>query len=603
MVADPLLAGLDEYQRAAVTSTAEPLAILAPAGSGKTRVLTRRIAWRARERSLDARHVLAVTFTRKAAGELAQRLRRLGVDTDVTAGTFHTLALAQLRRRAEEAGREPPRVLDRKARVLGRLIDVRGAEAKALLPAVASEIEWAKARMITPERFAEAALRSRRTLPRTPTELAEIYDRYEREKRRRRVVDFEDLLWWCAHAIDTDPTFADAQRWRFRHLFVDEFQDANPLSVRLVAAWLGDRRDLCVVGDVAQAIYGFAGADPTFLDEFERHFPGGERIRLQYNYRSTPQVVRAATAVLGDAPGERVTWARRDDGPLPRLRACTDDEGEAREIATVLRDANQRGVAWSDMAVLFRTNAQSATFERALNAADIPFTVATRSRFLDQPEVQALVATLERTEKAAPRRRLADHLADLVAGTGGDDDGTRHDPTEEDQAYADALANFGREYLRTEGGDGTLGGFLAWLDVATRGETTGTTGRGVELCTFHRGKGLEWSLVCVAGLEAGLVPISYATDEAAIAEERRLLHVALSRAHDELHLSWAQQRTIAGRLSRREPSPLLDAVMSASSPGPADRIPDPRVALGDTRRVLEAARPPQPRVRGGRTRG
>lgn len=585
MAPDPLLTGLDEYQLAAVTSTAAPLAILAPAGSGKTRVLTRRIAWRAREGDLDARHVLAVTFTRKAAGELAQRLRRLGVDDGVTAGTFHALALAQLRRRAEETRREPPRVLDRKSRILARLLDGSGSRAGLAITEVAQEIEWAKARMITPERFVDAVRHAQRKLARPADELADLYARYEREKRRRRVVDFDDLLWWCAHFIETEPAFADAQRWRFRHFFVDEFQDASPLSVRLVAAWAGDRTDLCVVGDVAQAIYGFAGADAGFLDEFDRHFPGGERIELKYNYRSTPQVVRAAAAVLGRRT--RDTTAVRADGPVPTLVSYPDDEAEAAAVATRLRDARTRGMRWSDMAVLFRTNGQSAVFERALDRAGIPYALAASDRFLARPVVQVVVERLEKTEAAAPRRSLHDHLSDLLAWA--DDE----EPDDEQREVAATLVALGEEYLATEGGSGTLAGFLAWAEVATRGDAPWRGREGVSLLTFHKAKGLEWSLVCVTGLEQGFVPISYATTDAEFAEERRLLHVALSRAHDELHLSYARSRAFGERVSERQRSPWVDAPAAASEPGPADRVPDPRAALADLRRVLAAASPPE----------
>jgi DNA helicase II / ATP-dependent DNA helicase PcrA len=473
--------------------------------------------------------------------------------------------------------------------LLGRLVN-----GNASVLDVATEIEWAKARMITPESFAVAALASGRALPVPADELADVYARYEREKRRRRVVDFDDLLWWCAHAIETDETFAASQRWRFRHLFVDEFQDASPLSVRLVAAWLGDRRDLCVVGDVAQAIYGFAGADASFLEEFDRHFPGAEHIALHYNYRSTPQVVRAAAAVLGRDHGTR---AVRADGPIPAVLDFTDEDAEAAGIARLLRDAHARGVAWRDMSVLFRTNAQAAVFERALARARVPFATAPRGRLLDRPEVHALIERLEQTEHAAPGRSLHDHVSDLEARA--DDD----EPDDATRAAADGLARLGREYLATEGGRGSLGGFLSWAELATRNEPTTNGANGVALLTFHRAKGLEWPLVCVTGLEHGLVPISYAESDAALAEERRLLHVALSRAHDELHLSWARQRTLGTRASRRAPSPWLDAPIAASVPGPADRVPDPRVALSDLRRTLAAARPPQPRSRPTRRRG
>jgi len=334
-VPDRLLDDLDAHQRAAVTEPRLPLAILAPAGSGKTRVLTRRIAWRVREELADARHVLAVTFTRRAAGELVDRIDALGVDAAVTAGTFHALALAQLRRRATESRRELPRVLDRKARALAPLLRASGPQGPPALADVATEIEWAKARMIPPERYAAAARAAERRLPRAPAELADLYARYEAEKRKRRWLDFDDLLGWCADAIETDDDFAAAQRWRFRHLFVDEFQDATPLQLRLLKAWLGDRSDLCVVGDGAQAIYAFAGGDASPLVDFARHFPGGRTVALTYNYRSTDAIVAVAEAALGPASGvERdAPRAVRPADRRAAIESFDDDGAEADAVA------------------------------------------------------------------------------------------------------------------------------------------------------------------------------------------------------------------------------------------------------------------------------
>ena len=326
---DALLDGLDATQRDAVTSTAAPLAILAGAGSGKTRVLTRRIAWQSREQRIDPAHVLAVTFTRKAAGELRSRLSRLGVRESVTAGTFHAIALAQLRRRADEQGRAMPGLLERKVRILVPMLPVRGREAALLAAELASEIEWAKARLVKPDAYERAVVAAGRATPRPPAEVAATYRNYEREKRKRGLVDFDDLITGCADVLERDTEFAAAQRWRFRHLFVDEFQDASAAQFRLLRAWLGDRSDLCVVGDPDQAIYGFAGADASYLAGFRRwlppeRFPEVGMVRLGSNYRSTPQVVTAAGAVLGP-PGRRrpAVHAPRPGRPASPTSAST----------------------------------------------------------------------------------------------------------------------------------------------------------------------------------------------------------------------------------------------------------------------------------------
>lgn len=578
---DALLDDLDPGQRAAVTAEGAPLAILAPAGSGKTRVLTRRIAWRAREQLLEPRHVLAVTFTRKAAGELRDRLAALGVDHSVTAGTFHALALAQLRRRAAERGRELPGLLERKARVLGPLVGVRGAAGALAITEIAGEIEWAKARSVRPEHYEESAARAARRPSRSLAEVAELYARYEAEKKRRRLLDFDDLLWWCGQALETDAEFAASQRFRFRHLFVDEFQDVSPAQLRLVRAWLGDRTDLCAVGDDAQAIYGFAGADPNALRRFGAVFPGAEVVRLGVNYRSTPQIVAASAAALTGGSGVRrpTPEAVHGDGPVPTLSAHADESAEAAAVARSLHAAHLGGTPWGAMAILYRTNAQSAAFETALASAAVPFRVTGSDRFVDRPEVRATLDELRRHERATPGRRFADHLTDLAedAATVG----------EEQREHLDALVRLGHEYLGAEGGGGSLDGFLAWLQAATRGEG-GEAGDAVELLTFHKAKGLEWQVVFVTGLERGLVPISHAGTDEERAEEQRLLHVALSRAQQELHLSWAQERTIRTRTVRRRPSPYLDEIMAAVSPGARDRIPDPRLQLAQVRNRLHS---------------
>ena len=407
---DDLLRGLDTTQRDAVTSRAAPLAILAGAGSGKTRVLTRRIAWQSRERIVDPRHVLALTFTRKAAGELRTRLGRLGVEQAVTAGTFHAIALAQLRRRAEDEQRTMPTLLERKVRLLVPLVNVRGREAGLRAAELASEIEWAKARLVRPDGYEQAVTLAGAHSPAPAAEVAEIYREYEREKRRRGLVDFDDLITGCADVLERDANFAAAQRWRFRHLFVDEFQDASPAQFRLLRSWLGDRSDLCVVGDGDQAIYGFAGADPTFLVRFTAQFPP-ERfpdvgvVRLGSNYRSTPQVVAAAGAVLGSSRRRTAERAARPEGPAPVVTAYDTDDDEARSVARAVRAAHASDVPWSRIAVLYRVNAQSALFEEAFSRAGVPFRVRGGGRFLERPEVKvALDACRSRRERPRAAR-------------------------------------------------------------------------------------------------------------------------------------------------------------------------------------------------------
>jgi ATP-dependent DNA helicase UvrD/PcrA len=611
---DALLDDLDPQQLDAVTSAAAPLAIVAPAGSGKTRVLTRRIAYGAREGRLEARHVLAVTFTRKAAGELVSRIRRLGVEGHITAGTFHAVALAQLRRHATERNREAPRVLERKARLLAPLMGGRGTVSPVAVADVAAEIEWAKARLISPAHYEAAADAAGRRSPRGAVELSKLYARYEAEKRTRHLIDFDDVLSRCADSIAQDEEFAAGQRWRFRHLFVDEFQDATPLQLRLVRAWLASTGDLTVVGDPAQAIYGFTGADAAALIAFEQSFPGGQTIALGRNYRSTPAVVALAEVALGPASGlaRRRPEAIRADGAAPTITGYDDEDAEANAVADACRQTNGAGVPWHRMAVLFRTNAQSSRFEAAFTRRGIPFRIGDGQRFAARAPVRALLDELRDAERKLPGRPFAHQLADLAAvdeqepaadNAGGGMSETERATADEARSYRDALLELGRDYLETVGGVGGVAEFTTWLDTVTGAGTTGALGRasgttpGVELVTFHRAKGLEWSVVFVTGLERGLVPISWSTSDAAQAEERRLLHVALSRAEDELHCSWARTRSVGTRRAPREPSPWLGMLENEANHAPHGLLQGRRAAsdhLVDLRTTLDATSAPIP---------
>ncbi|HZU73612.1 MAG TPA: ATP-dependent DNA helicase UvrD2, partial [Acidimicrobiales bacterium] len=531
----------------------------AGAGSGKTRVLTRRMAWRAGTGSANAGHLLALTFTRKAAGELTDRLRRLGLRDQVAAGTFHSIAYTQLRRRWADLGLRPPGLLERKAGLLAGLMPRRaGAE---LQPAdLASEIEWAKARLVGPADYEAAASLAGRRPPLPAGAMAELYRRYEEEKRRRGMVDFDDLLQECATAIEVDAAFAAAQRWRFRHLFVDEFQDVNPSQFRLLTAWLGDRLDLCVVGDPNQAIYSWNGADPTLLTDFTRRFPSAEVVDLDRNYRSTPQVLAVAGSVLAGARARRGMRPTRDGGPVPAVRSYPTDADEAKGIARLVRDARRPGAPWSDIAVLTRTNAQLSVIERALRQAQVPCRVAGGGAFLAQPEVRS---ALRRFRSAPVGQPFLSSVGELEASIGlwEEASGEDHDdaPAAERRLQLATVVRLAREYAAADQAP-TAAGFDAWLATTIGTEGEDGSGDAVEIATFHRSKGLEWPTVFLAGLERGLVPIGRATTPAAEAEERRLLYVAITRAQHHLHLSWAERRSFGGTAMPRSPSPYLDAV-------------------------------------------
>ena len=568
-----ILSGLNPEQRAAVTSADSPLRILAGAGSGKTRVLTHRIAYLAETGAADPARVLAVTFTRKAASELRERLARLGLRQGIQAGTFHAIAYAQLRQRWEERGIRPPELMDRKIGFVARLCP-RGPSTLPL--DVTAELEWAAARMVEPTDYVAAARAAGREPPLDHDAVAEIYARYRDTKKRRRVVDFDDLLRLAVRDLEADPVYATARRWRFRHIYVDEFQDVNPLQHALLSAWLGSESTLCVVGDPNQAIYTWNGADARYLVDFDRYFPGGSSVTLVENYRSTPEILTTANSVLAAGQSRMLRLrANRPSGARPTVTGFADDTSEARAVARSCRDRRRPGDPWHAQAILVRTNAQAASLAEALGSAGIPHRVRGTGSLLKQPEVTEALRRLRGSLSVAGFLRDCEQSA---AEGPGHDDGTHLG--DERRANLEELVRLGNEYLAIDPG-GTPTDFHSWLHATLR--DTDASGDAVEIVTFHAAKGLEWPIVHISGLEKGYVPIHHAEDDPeSTEEERRLLYVALTRARDELHCTHAAARTFGTRTVRRSPSPWLDDIESAlgTPPGPAHRDEVARSAAG-----------------------
>ncbi len=605
-----LLAGCDPEQVEAITTRGRPLCVLAGAGSGKTRVLTRRIAWRVMEGSALAAHVLALTFTRKASGELQSRLANLGLPESVTAGTFHSVALAELKRLAAEKGRRPPVVVGSKIRIL---MDVLASSRVSTRPGparhraggsaaygranrsvadLASEIEWAKARCLGPDDFVRAAAVAGRRGPWASEEVAWIWRAYELEKNRRQVLDFEDLLLRTTDQLLSDPRFAASARWRYRHVFVDEYQDVNESQQRLLRAWLGDNDDLCVVGDPNQAIYSWNGANPRAISDFPDEFAGSTVLTLSINYRSTHEVLSVAGAVLGERQAAP-TAGPRPEGPVPTVTGYGDELAEAAGVGEAVRRARRPGRTWAQIAILSRTNAQLRVIEEALVARGVPCQTSGSFPLLRKPWVEDALAAVAR---AGTRDLLAAWRVDLLTATALASDeeagGESGSSPSEAQLDLESLARLAGDYL-TEDSAATGAGFRSWLEAAQASEAGLRRRDAVELTTFHRAKGLEWPVVFLTGLELGYVPITHAKDADALAEERRLLYVACTRAAEELHCSWAAQRSFSsGAPIPRSPSPWLAAIEAAHNDLERLRQTAPdtaRRALAESRRALEKA--------------
>jgi len=599
-----LLDDLNDAQREAVQAVEGPVVILAGAGTGKTRVISRRAAYAIASGVVPADQVLIVTFTDKAAGEMVDRLRDLGLP-GVTARTFHAHALSQLRHfwPSRHDGEPMPEVLDSKLPLLVPL--VRGLPGHyRFTPAkdLASEIEWAKSQRLTPRSYEATIAKVGREAP-IPVDLFErIFAGYERSKTRAGRIDFDDLLIGTVDLLETDADAAETVRARKRWFSVDEYQDTNQLQQRLLELWLGDRRDVCVVGDEDQTIYTFTGASSAYLRGFEARWPGARVVTLADNYRSSPQILELANRLLASTGRTKRLVTTRPDGPEPPILRYATEEAEMAALIAWVRARIAGGTVAAEIAVLVRMNAQVEPLEDAMTRAGIPYQVR-GLRFYDRPEVRGAIDLVRRAAAAGklPQTGLSlrGAVRDLWAtslGYDSDDDATAASaagragvPGEEARERTAALDTL-IDILATQlGSDGGLdaAGFLAELDRRRAAERAGSAD-GVNLLTYHRAKGLEWDAVALPMLEDGSLPIRQAfDDDALLDEERRLLYVGITRAREHLLLSWAAERETKGRSTRRQPSRFLADLR----PRPAPRIVQHPDRFEEEERRRRARRP------------
>ncbi|TCJ27945.1 ATP-dependent helicase [Microbacterium sp. PI-1] len=543
------LDALDERQRAAASVLRGPVAVLAGAGTGKTRVITHRIAHGVDTGAYSPSRVMAVTFTAKAAGELRGRLRALGVE-GVAARTFHATALAQLNFFWPTlAGSPAPSIIDNKVRMLGQAADaIRLRPSTATLRDIASEIEWRKVSMLSIDQYAALD----RPISGVDTgQLIELMRGYEALKDDRRQLDFEDVLLACAGMLETEPRVAASVHEQYRHFTVDEFQDVSPLQNRLLELWLGDRHDICVVGDASQTIYSFAGADQRFLLEFERRHPDATVVRLETNYRSQAPILTVANALMHGRPGalELVPAREQFTADAPTVTAYDSESEEAAGIAASISAQLAAGASPSEIAVLYRAHAQSAVLQQALAAEGIAATVLGGTRFFAMPEVRQAILALRAAAVAPSEHGFLPAVQRVLRELG---------LTEEPPAAGGAQRGgweARRAILRLAEDAGPEADLRSFSDalMARAKDQHEPTMRTVTLSTLHAAKGLEWPHVHLAGWAEGSLPISYATSFESVDEERRLAYVGVTRAARTLSLSWART---AGR-GERSPSRFL----------------------------------------------
>ena len=605
---EAVLAALDPEQQQVALATRGPVCVLAGAGTGKTRAIAHRIAYGVRIGVVNPRHVLAVTFTTRAAGELRGRLRQLagaagGGMEQVQARTFHAAALRQLTHFwPRTVGGRPPAVLDSK---LGLLTEIaRELRVEAGLPELrdaAGEIEWAKVTQVRPGDYPAAAAAAGRIPPLGAETTAGLYAGYERARRERHLVDFESLLELTAAILTEHRAAAAEVADRYRYFVVDEFQDVNPLQKLLLDAWTDGRDDVCVVGDPRQTIYSFTGATPAYLTGFTAAFPHATVVRLVRNYRSTPQVVALANRLTGSAGGRRRPPPRdeplpggaplvgqRAAGPEPEFAGHADEAAEAAAVAARAAELIASGVPPREMAVLVRVNVQTERFEQALAQAGVPFQVRGTERFFERAEVRQAMGMLRAAAAAAPAGSPAQaeaaasassaaEVRHVLSGLGL----TRQPPPRRGSARErwESLAALAQ--LAEDFGAATPGAGLADIvgQLAHRAAIEHPPAPdGVTVASLHAAKGLEWDVVFLPGLTEGNVPIVHAQTAEAVAEERRLLYVGVTRARERVQLSWALARSPGGRPSR-VPSRFLDGLRPgwrAASGVPARRAGRPQ---------------------------
>lgn len=524
-----------------------PVVVLAGAGTGKTRAITHRIAHAVSEGVYSPTATLAVTFTTRAAGEMRARLAQLGV-RGAQARTIHSAALRQCQFFWPKAyGVEFPRVAENTFGLVARAAhQVLGKSDTPLVRDLDGEISWAKTSNVSAARYPEVA-GNRSVNGATPDQVSAVMTIYEKQKLTEGSVDFNDILMCNAVLLSEHPEIAEAIRGTYRHFVVDEYQDVSALQHRLISLWVDGRRDVCVVGDPNQAIHSFAGADAAYLLGFAGEHEGAQTVRLFRNYRSTPQILESANRLLrvrNTGPG--ALTPTREAGPKPVFTGASDDTIEAADVAGWLKDRRAAGERWSEMAVLYRINAQSPALEAALTEKGIPYTVRGSERFYDRTEVRAAVGEFGKRAAAEEEANAPDVMEAVLTGLGWKPDAPSGQGKQRERWESlTALRTMIREE-RDKREAWPAGEASAWLQERASWQAS-PVADGVTLATLHAAKGLEWGSVAIVGVREGMIPFVLSQEEPALSEERRLLYVGFTRAKRALRISWAAARGNATR--------------------------------------------------------
>ena len=527
--AEEILEALDSEQRKVALATRGPVCVIAGAGTGKTRAITHRIAYACAIGVMDPQRVLAITFTTRAAGEMRTRLRTLGVP-GVAARTIHSAALKQLLYFWPKVfGGITPDLLSSKPPFITAAIertDLKLARnQRETVREISTEIEWAKVNQIAPEDLINTGRTLRGSLD--LGDIAKVYESYEALKKQERVIDFEDLLMLTSAMLENESEVRERIHDQYRYFTVDEYQDISPLQQRLINAWLGSRDDICVVGDPAQTIYGFAGATPNFLLNFTERFPVAEVIRLTTGYRSTPEITFAANALIRSSQIGQELTVTNGHGSLPALTEYKTDGAEAIGVTDAISELISNGERPENIAVLARTNNQLAAIEKAFRSAGLPYQLRSNEKFFDRTEIREFIRAIRQASVIQEEGvNWLDELRGIaqpyLTGAGMDGIG--------------AILHLANELDRDDKFPKTLRGLLQ--ELSDRAEQNNPPQMPVTtLATFHAAKGLEWNRVFLIGIGEGYLPYPQAPED----EELRLFYVGITRAREHLHMSHGGQ--------------------------------------------------------------
>ncbi|MEN9287899.1 MAG: hypothetical protein RLZ88_569 [Actinomycetota bacterium] len=547
MTPEQILDQLDPQQREAAESILGPTVILAGAGTGKTRTVTHRIAYAIARGYYSANRVLALTYTNRAAGELRDRLRQMGIP-GVSVKTFHAAALSQLEYFwPQYAGVPAPRVIESKARYIGRAGEALGIMLDgSAVREIAAEIEWRKYSMLSTEEYAEIAPQRPKIGGLSPAKLVQLIGAYEDLKTKENRLDWEDVLILCLGLLRSEPRALSHVQQQYRFFTVDEYQDISPLQHALLDEWMGEHDDICVVGDPNQTIYSFTGASSAFLHSFADRYESATVVELTRNYRSTPEIVETANRVIraqnrmAELAAAGVAEAvERGETPFPveviHPRKFERQSDELAWLAHSIRQRLDQGVAASEIAVLYRVNGQSEGIENALARAGVDYQLRGGERFFSRPEILQAVQLLKSEAVAPSEKPLFQVVSDIARSLGWQTKAPEEQgPIRERWESLNALIGILSEVDESA----TVVDFVAELDERQRSQHEPTR-EAVTLSTIHAAKGLEWNSVYVFGLTEGYLPIAYAKSETEVDEERRLFYVAITRARKNLSLTYA----------------------------------------------------------------